>query len=401
MVIVVAGILASIALQSMNLAVEDVRRVRTKKEMDLLAEAIVGNPSLTDGNARSDFGYVGDVGAFPTSLVYLRENPGGYSTWDGPYLPPTYAQDTVGFRMDEWGKAYAYTGGITITSTGGGSTLSRRIADATDDYLRNTFLGTVADGSNNLPGSVYDDSVLIEISIPNGVGGTVTKSYHPDSTGHFTIDSLPVGRHPLLVVFEPNADTLYRHLTILPRHRSSQSFLFASAYFSSPPPPTGGCTGGTETLRPNGLGWLSALVADGATFNWQCVDETVSDEDVTRVRATTNSYRTDAYAIVDPSADTTCDVISVTVYCRAMRTHTQGRIQPVVYVSSTAYTGTAFNLTGSYADYNHTWSTNPATGNDWTWQEIRDLQAGLSMHGQNASHPAYCTQVWVEVQYGP
>ena len=75
-VIVVIGILASVAMQSMTATVEDVRRLQTEREMEMLARAIVGNPSLTKNGARSDFGYVGDVGAFPPNLQALYQSPG-------------------------------------------------------------------------------------------------------------------------------------------------------------------------------------------------------------------------------------------------------------------------------------------------------------------------------------
>ena len=71
--------------------------------MEMLARAIVGNPSLTQNGARSDFGYVGDVGAFPPNLQALYQSPGGYATWDGPYVTTSFAVDSTGFKTDAWG----------------------------------------------------------------------------------------------------------------------------------------------------------------------------------------------------------------------------------------------------------------------------------------------------------
>ena len=140
-VIVVIGILAAVAMQSMTSTVQDVRQVRTEQEMEMLATAIVGNPGITQNNRRSDFGYVGDVGAFPPNLQALYQNPGGYATWDGPYLPPSYTQDSIGFKTDEWGRLYSYNGGVTISSTGSGSTISKKVTDTPGDYLLNTING--------------------------------------------------------------------------------------------------------------------------------------------------------------------------------------------------------------------------------------------------------------------
>jgi len=231
--IVVVGIMASIAMQSMNSLVKDARHTKTEREMEMLARAIVGDPSIMNGGSRSSFGYVGDVGAFPPNLQALYQNPGGYATWDGPYISPTFAQDLVGFKLDEWGQPYSYSGGTTITSTGSGSTMTRKISDALPDYLLNILRGTITDSAGSPPGSVYADSVGIVITVPNGAGSTTAKTYSPDSTGAFALDSLPVGTHSLRVIYTPNVDTLYRYVTILPRHKSSRSYRFAAGYFSS------------------------------------------------------------------------------------------------------------------------------------------------------------------------
>jgi hypothetical protein len=65
------------------------------------------------------------------------------------------------------------------------------------------------------------------------------------------------------------------------------------------------------------------------------------------------------------------------------------------------YNGAAQPLTDTYADYQQQWTVNPATGADWTWDDITALEAGVSLAGQNAGKPAYCTRVWVEVEYAP
>jgi prepilin-type N-terminal cleavage/methylation domain-containing protein len=229
-VIIVIGILASVAMQSMTATMQDVRRVKTEREMAVLAEAIAGNPALTQAGVRSDFGYVGDVGAFPPNLEALRQNPGGFSTWDGPYLPPNLAEDNAGYLLDEWGSAYSYNG-ITIASTGSGSTITRRIAESTGDYLLNRSSGTIKDAAEANPGAAYDDSVDIVITIPNGVGGMLSKAYHPGADGTFVLDSLPVGEHRLDIIFVPTADTLHRYVTVLPRNKLQHHYRFAEAYF--------------------------------------------------------------------------------------------------------------------------------------------------------------------------
>jgi len=392
-VIVVLGIVAAVAMQSMTASVEDVRRVETEQEMEMLAAAIVGDASLRMAGTRADFGYVGDVGAFPPNLQALYQNPGGYTTWNGPYIPPGFIQDADGFGIDGWGEAYAYSGGITITSNGGGSALTKKIADASSDYLLNRFNGSIRDAADSVPGVAYMDSVDIEIAIPNGSGGTLTKSYAPDSGGTFTLDSLPVGTHPLCFVFTPAADTLLRYLTILPRHKSGKDFRFANVCFVAAPPSIG-----TITLRPDGDGSVTNLTRSGCGANYQCVNEAVSDGNSTCVIRGVGSYATDVYSFDDP-VDTNGIITGVAVYCRARKSQSNGEIRPTVYVNSTEYNSAAQNLSTSWVDHNYEWTVNPATGIAWAWQEIIDLQAGLSLNGQNSNFPAYCTQVWIVVTY--
>jgi type II secretory pathway pseudopilin PulG len=228
-VIIVIGILASVAMKSMDTAIEDARRVQTEREMEMLAQAIAGNPQAVQAGLRADFGYVGDVGSFPPNLSALTQNPGGLTTWNGPYIEFGYAEDNSGFRLDEWGKAYGYDGALTITSSGGG--ITRRLAGDVGDYLLNQMRGSIEDAGGSPPGAGLADSINILITVPNGAGGLSTKAYHPDSSGTFTLDSLPVGEHRLDIVFTPWADTLRRFVTILPGNKLEYNYRFAERCF--------------------------------------------------------------------------------------------------------------------------------------------------------------------------
>jgi prepilin-type N-terminal cleavage/methylation domain-containing protein len=395
-VVVVVGILTSVAMTSLTVSVEDMKRVRTERELDALAKSVVGDPSETTDGRRSNFGYVGDVGSFPPNLAALAVNPGGYSTWKGPYLPAGIAQDTDGYKYDEWGKAYTYSGGLTITSSGNGTPMIKKLADATSDYLLNQFVGVVKDNNDSLPGAIKRDSVSIKVTIPNGAGGSTTKSYKPDASGQFTLDSVPAGKRPLLVIYTPQNDTITRMITVLPRQNNSYPpvYKFSDSYFSS----TGGCGGNSLTIRPNGAGSGTNLTCSGCAGNWQCVSEATADEDVSIVMDADNSFHDDYYALSNPTPQA-CAPSRVTVYFRVRKTGTGGSAGAVLYLGGQAYVGTTSSLTTSYANHSYAWTSNPRTGSAWTWIDITSLEAGLHMSGQDSNFPAYCTQLWLVVTY--
>lgn len=400
-VIIVLGILAGLALRTMTSTVDDLRRVETEAEMEILAAAIVGDPTLRMAGTRADFGYVGDVGAFPPNIQALSQNPGGLATWNGPYLPPGFVQDSAASLIDAWGMPYSYSGGVVITSNGSGSPIVKKITDAASDYLMNRLYGLITDGNDSVPGAVYDDSLEIAITIPDGAGSRLTKVYHPDSAGAFSLDSLPVGTHPLRFIFTPAADTLIRYITILPRHTSSPParFRFASAFFVS----GGGCAGGgSSRLRPVAPGSRTQLSRSGCSANWECVSESIPDGDATRVQSSGGNYKTDSYTIGDPP-EITCPISKVTVYGRARKASLLigGFIKVHVVSGGTEFESPPMVVGDTYADYSYEWSANPVTGLPWIWDEIIDLEAGVSLRTESPAFRVSCTQVWVEVEYVP
>lgn len=217
LVLLIIGILASVGLKSLSAINQTSRVEETRQELDLLASAIAGDPSLVAGGARSDYGYVGDVGALPPNLDALISNPGGYASWDGPYLGDKFSIDgsSSAFKFDAWGVAYSYSG-ATISSTGNGFLMTRQLAHSVDDLLYNKFSAVVTDLDRTPPGAGYKDSVRLILTVPNGVGGYANITRIPRADGYLSIDSVPIGLHLLRTIHMPTSDTLIRIITINP-----------------------------------------------------------------------------------------------------------------------------------------------------------------------------------------
>jgi len=220
LVIIIIGILTTVAMKSLNSVNDTARTEETKQELARLAYAVAGNPYLLSGGARTDHGYIGDVGSMPPDLDALVSNPGGYSTWDGPYIRDDFSTDgsNTRFKIDAWGQAYSYSGGNTIMSTGGGTTISREIAKSIGDLLTNRIAAVITDLDETPPGATGRDSVKYLLTYPNGSGGVTTRTRFPGSDGFAEFDSIPIGIHTLTVVYIPQNDTLTRKVNVNPGH---------------------------------------------------------------------------------------------------------------------------------------------------------------------------------------
>ena len=101
------GLLVMLAIVAMGLSVMVVfadrvmdadREATVADELEEIYRAVVGNQ-------RDTFGYIGEVGIYPTSLYDLVVNPGN-SGWRGPYLRDPRVADNM--LRDPWGQPFEY-----------------------------------------------------------------------------------------------------------------------------------------------------------------------------------------------------------------------------------------------------------------------------------------------------
>ncbi len=222
-VIVLIGVLATVATRKMSATIETAQYEHTKKELDQLACAIVGNPDVYLNGARADYGYVGDIGALPPNLEALVQNPGGYTTWDGPYMAAGFDSDA--FKKDAWNVTYTY-GDTLIRSTGSGSNIDKVFVSSSSELLSNTVRGIVLDADNQMPGAIYNDSLVVRLTYPDGSGSTTTATTNPDAKGSFSFTNVPIGRHTLRVIYIPDTDTVSFPVAVNPGSTLKLSLVF-------------------------------------------------------------------------------------------------------------------------------------------------------------------------------
>ncbi len=169
---------------------------------------------------RTTFGFLGDIGAIPTSgqgLAALWTNPGlpawamDASTrigigWNGPYLNNGFLGTS--YTKDAWGTNYVYspaTSPATITSLGANRAAGGTGLDADITLEIPTSLMTA-----NVQGVIWNNGVpwagtaQIELNTPNGVG-VLTQTLSnivPADSGSFTLTGVPLGTRSV-TIYEP------------------------------------------------------------------------------------------------------------------------------------------------------------------------------------------------------
>lgn len=211
MVMVLLGILAVASLDVLSPNINESRFQATSEKMRRLQYALAGNPGLSENNVRTSFGYLGDIGALPTSaqgLSALVTNPGvpAYAAnttarigigWNGPYV--SGETTATNYLIDAWGNSFVYAPTASppsLTSYGadgaaGGTGLNQDIVVT----LPTTTLVANVTGFVCNAGAPFTAAAQVELNYPNG-SGTLTQSLVTLATtdaGYFSFASVPFG----------------------------------------------------------------------------------------------------------------------------------------------------------------------------------------------------------------
>ena len=178
-VITLIGILTSIGINIVIRTLEAQKADATLSEMEALKRAITGDASIVLSGRRSEFGYYGDMGRMPVTLLNLLvkgsqpslTNNSKYGItygWGGPYLSKGFEDDPNTAFEDSWGNSYIYSDTKTV--------------NASADVVVGMISSLGADGSAG--GTGYDADIDLEI-LEREVESTVYGSA-------YTIDGNPM-----------------------------------------------------------------------------------------------------------------------------------------------------------------------------------------------------------------
>ncbi len=111
-IIVTLGILAAVAIPKFADIGDSSKETATRKELQELRLAMIGNPDLVAGGKPVAAGYEGDCGHLPNQLRDLVVRPDSVPSynrltglgWHGPYIDSTGGS----YLRDAWGDAYVY-----------------------------------------------------------------------------------------------------------------------------------------------------------------------------------------------------------------------------------------------------------------------------------------------------
>ena len=161
----------------------------------------------------------------------------------------------------------------------------------------------------------------------------------------------------------------------------------------------------SEILLPNAAGADTKIDYQypDTGEHWDKVAETTPDEWDSYVYTELHSgFDRDYYNLQDNPVSTGT-ITGVTVYFRFAGdpgTTAEARATIQVGNEGSPFTGNIETQTGNtFVTRSYTWTVNPDTNQPWTYEEIDALQAGVALKSGSNNKNAYCTQLYVQVDY--
>jgi prepilin-type N-terminal cleavage/methylation domain-containing protein len=211
MALVLIAILSVLSINSITNTLNESQFNETVRRLQVIRKGLVGDTTLKQGKTRSDFGFLGDIGAIPTAaqgLSVLFTNPGlpAWSVntaprfglgWNGPYVKTDNTGDT--YLKDAWGNSFVYSPTATpptvvslgADGTAGGTGYNRDITmQLPANTLTSTVHGFILKGGVQWSGAA---DIVLNQSDGNGNLTQQTVSITSANNGHFVFSNVPMG----------------------------------------------------------------------------------------------------------------------------------------------------------------------------------------------------------------
>jgi len=150
-----------------------------------------------------------------------------------------------------------------------------------------------------------------------------------------------------------------------------------------------------QTLRPNAAGDLTEWTPSAGS-NYQCIDETTSDDDTTYVYGGVNIQ--DLYN-VDNNGLAPDIFAHISIVAVAKAATQPGNLTIMMKTDGTIYESSVIALTTAYVTYRNNWTLNPKYGYAWNDTSLDALQIGINSSVTSGFGVVRVTQMYVEVYY--
>ena len=200
-------------------AFDMVNRDFTSDQIRELERALSGDPVIVVNDARSSFGYVGDMGGPPAALedLWIKGVQPDFSFdttkktgagWNGPYLETQVAESLADLGRDAWGTDFFYDNTAFLDTDFGANVNAKlisfggdQIAGGNDDITLHFFDTTTA---SRVQGFVRDDAdngvpgVGITVNYPQS-GVLTSSTAQTNNFGFYAFTGIPFGNRSITV----------------------------------------------------------------------------------------------------------------------------------------------------------------------------------------------------------
>jgi len=191
----------------------------TIENLNQIRRAIAGNPVIVANEARTSFGYLGDMGGLPASLeaLWIKGSQPAFAFdstkkagagWNGPYLDIGTAELAAAMGLDGWGNPFTYSTSSFTDSTFSAIALGKILSlgpdlasgtsdDVTIDFFKATVVSRVQGFVKDSNG---DPALGVGVTVNFASSGVLTSTtVLADDTGYYFVPGVPYGNRSITI----------------------------------------------------------------------------------------------------------------------------------------------------------------------------------------------------------